>query len=224
MDRNRELTIIIPAYNEENRVANCIRKIERFRKFEMPKTKLIIVDDGSMDDTADIVEKYIYEFKYDWIELYRLDKNYGKGRAVRKGLWEARTRLILILDCDLSISPYEILNIETIKPNTAVLGVRNQVIKQPLYRILLGKCWQVLVFFRTGFFGDSQSPFKLLNIDPIMFGFLKVDGFAYDVELIKILKEGKVNIYKIPVTYNNNLDTRVTIRKTIKMFFDLLKI
>lgn len=224
MVRKQNLTIIIPAYNEQNRIGNCIRSIERFKKFEMPNTNLIIVDDGSTDKTKDIINQFIDIYNYDWIELYSLDKNYGKGRAVRKGLWEAKTRLILILDCDLSVTPNEILNIPKLKSNTAILGKRIQRIKQPLYRIFLGKCWQILVYLKTGYYGDSQCPFKLFNVDPIIFGFLKVDGFAYDVELIKILKEANVTIYKYPVTYNNNLDTRVTIKKTIKMFFDLLKI
>ena len=223
------LSIIIPCYNEAFILPKTIEYLEKFcfRHRKLFVCELMFVNDGSRDHTMHILDDYAKGNPNITIISYPF--NLGKGYAVRQGLIESKHDIKLILDADLSVKPDEILKhldaLKGIEP-FIITGQRVQVIKQPLYRRIAGKCFQMLHMLIFDFdFVDTQCPFKVLYKLPKKFAYeLKIEGFAYDCELLyKVKKEG----YKIitpNVEYNNEPDSRVTLSKTIKMFFDMFRI
>jgi len=229
------ISIIIPCYNEMVQLPKTIDLLTKFLSENFIDYELIIVNDGSIDKTDSLMKTI---FSLDKINKQTLNYlsytiNKGKGFAVRLGLSQAKHDLKVILDCDLSIEPHNI--IKTIKYNGfnfsnkrpfAVIGQRIQRIEQPKYRIFLGNCFRKLVNLFIGInFNDTQAPFKVLfSIKNEYLQELSIDGFAYDVELIKMLKEKNIFIQLEKVDYYNDKNSKVTILKTIRMGLDLIKI
>lgn len=226
-----KLSVVIPCYNESNRIEKTIIELTKFffTNRAIFTYELIFIDDGSTDDTYEKVN-YMSE-QYPNIRVLTYNRNAGKGFAVRTGLKEAKYDNILILDADLSVKPNNLLNsilwfnFNDTEP-FAVIGERIQVIKQPIYRIFAGLCFRnlVKVLFKLPF-NDTQNPYKVLhNIHKDFYNYLKTDGFSYDVELLYKLKQYQIDTYKTRVMYFNDTESKVTIKKAIKMFFELLRI
>jgi len=225
------LSVVIPCYNEEKVLPETIMKLEKFffKHRDMFAGELIFVNDGSSDTT----EKILHSFKETGknIRVHSYNRNIGKGYAVRRGLMLAKYNNVLLLDADLSVRPEEMLLFATMynlnSENPFIIqGQRIQMIKQPIHRLFAGKCFELLhkLILNIGV-NDTQAPFKLLHNLPEQFvSELKIDGFAYDCELLYKAKRQTIQIWKFDVSYINVEDSRVTIRKTIKMFFDLLRI
>jgi len=228
------ISVIVPCYNEGRQLVGTIYGILNFLKKHFKNYELIMVNDGSTDDTKNILTRIMrYDYNRKHLKIVNYSKNKGKGYAIRRGLGLAKNGLAVLLDCDLSIRPVNILktiskNKNKIKANVpfVVFGQRVQNVKQPLYRIFLGKCFRVLVIFFTGIrINDTQAPFKVLfNVNKDYISKLSIDGFAYDVELIKMLKINKIKIKLQKADYFHDENTTVTIRKVIRMGFDLIKI
>ncbi len=224
MKKKNKISIIIPCYNERNNIqtclCNCMFELEA-KKFEY---EIVVVDDGSSDCTKMAVLDLMKKFKR--IKLISYLENEGKGFAVRQGLIKAKYKTKLILDCDLSVDITELstLNFDWVKKQKIIKGHRLQIIPQPLFRILVGKIWKVITWFFTGLYMDTQCPFMILNTNQSFYKNTKINGFAFDVEyLVKAKKEGhKINIMK--VDYINQIDSRVTFVKTLKMILEIWKI
>lgn len=224
MKRKNKISVIIPCYNERNNIqtciCNCIYELKK-HKFEY---ELIIIDDGSSDDTQVIVLDLMDKFKK--IKLVSYPINQGKGYAVRQGLIKAKYKTKLVLDCDLSIHISELFkfNFDWIKKQKIIKGHRIQVISQPFYRIFVGKVWKVLVWFFTDLYMDTQSPFLILNTKKSFYANNKIDGFAFDVEILVNAQREGYTINRVMVDYNNQEDSRVTFFKTLKMISEIRKI
>jgi len=226
-----ELSIVVPCYNEEKILERTIQYLEKFlfihRKYFVGE--VIFVNDGSTDNTLGILEQYRTMGGKTTYSTYSV--NMGKGFAVRQGIMFSNYNNILILDTDLSVKPDEIINESLLQQlredNVWVLaGQRVQVIKQPLYRRFVGNCFSYLhrILFQWDII-DSQNPFKILhNIKKEFVSELKIDGFAYDVELLYKAKLQNIKIKQMSVKYYNNFDSTVTLWKTIRMGLDLFKV
>jgi len=224
------ISVVIPCYNEEKIIKKTMDDLVNF--FEKNKKKifdyeLIFVDDGSTDETFNILTENHLNRKIVVISYY---DNHGKGDAVRSGLIKTKFDTILILDADLSVKPDEIMKniftIKTARKPLMIIGKRIQVVKQPLHRILAGFCyrWLVKIMFQWKY-DDTQCCYKVLvNIPEDIFYSLSTKGFSYDVELIKAIRDARYPIVQQEVKYYNNDDSKVTLKKTIKMFFELLRI
>ena len=229
MMQKKKISVVIPCYNEERVINNTIKTIVKFFKDnqDMFIYELILSDDGSTDKTLDIITRY--SNNYPKIDFRWSDKNRGKGHAVREGLLKAKYNNVLVLDADLSVNIYNLLICPFLhrdKP-LLIIGKRFQVKKQPLYRIIAGNGFRIIVnalFYWD--YRDTQCPFKLLqNIPKEFINNLRIDGFSYDVELLYKAKDVYgYYIYENSVNYHNDENSSVTIRKTIKMFIDLLRI
>jgi len=221
-----KISVVIPCYNEEKRIEKTIISIKKFffRNRKLFDYELIIVDDGSTDMTFDIVKDMN-------LTIMRYGDNKGKGYAVRRGLLKTKYKNILVLDADLSVKPIELLGIfgllqGGLKYPKLVIGDRIQIIQQPKYRLFLGWGFRFLTRIILSLeYKDTQCPYKIfMNFDREFIRSLKIDGFSYDVELLhKTRKEG-IPIIEQDVEYMNFSDSKVTIKKTIRMFFDLLRI
>jgi len=223
----KKISVVIPCYNEEKVIVNTINTIRRFffRHRDKFIYELIFVDDGSNDKTTHLLNVETYDKRNE--KLIRYIKNRGKGYAVRTGLLNAKYDTILILDADLSVKIDNLLKV-TLWDNAVILSIskRIQVEKQPFYRIFAGFCfrWLVKIMFLMPY-SDTQCPLKVLhNIPKKFINELKIDGFSYDVELIHKARQQSIPISEYEVEYFNNEDSSVTLKKTIKMFLELLRI
>jgi len=212
---------VIPAYNEAGIIKRTIYDIHDYLKKNNYVFEIFVVLDGCTDNTLEVVAGCARELRS--VRFCAYEKNIGKGYAVRRGLVMSEWNTKLVLDADHSIRIEELDNVSCFKA-WCIYGVRTQIIRQPFYRIFVGKMWQLLVFIETGMFFDSQAPFKLLNMPRDFYVNLKIDGFAYDVELLyKIKKLGK-KLIPLDVSYYNQLRSSVTPKKTWQMFKDLTNI
>lgn len=223
MARKKRISIIIPCYNEEATIVSTIKKIDFYLNLKKYEYEIIVIDDGSSDKTVEKLTKLMKSLKHLFFVSHFPNK--GKGFAVRNGLILSKYQTKLILDADMSVSIVHLSRISLKSKGYYIIkGQRVQTIKQPFYRILVGKIWQILVFLRTGMFFDTQCPFSLLKLPDKFYKSLKIDGFAFDVEILYKAKGLGFPIKKVNVVYENKPDSKVTLRKTIAMFFELLKI
>ncbi|MBW2983484.1 glycosyltransferase family 2 protein [Candidatus Woesearchaeota archaeon] len=225
------ISVVIPAYNEENRIKKSIIKIIAYLENNFGKYEILVVDDGSTDST----HRTISELNNSNISILRNKKNKGKGHSIKKGVLSAEYELILVTDADLS-TPIEELGkfIKYIKQGyDVVFGSRNlkgSKIKesQPFYRQLMGKTFPLLVNIITSLkFKDTQCGFKLFKNQAAkeIFNRQTIDGFAFDAEILFIANNLKYRIKEAPVVWSNSKESKVSpIKDSIKMFVDILKI
>lgn len=225
-----EISIIIPAYNEEKIIGKSISKVIGFLENKKFDYEIIVVDDCSKDRTRSIINN----FNSKKIILIENKKNIGKGYSIKKGILNAKKNLVLFSDADLS-TPIEELNslLKYIDDYDIVIGSRRMKksvikIKQPLYRRLPGNMFPILVnFIILKDIRDTQCGFKLFKRDAAKNVFKKqrIRGFCFDVEILYLAKNAGYKIKEVPITWNNFADSKVNaITDSIKMFIDLVKI
>lgn len=215
--KSPEITVVIPAYNEETRLNATLPHLwkalsNRFRDFE-----IIVVDDGSTDATADVVE--MFSEKHAETRLIRYDKNYGKGYAVRTGVLAAKGGYILFSDADMSTPIREVRKlIRALKSGFDIaIGSRAQekskiLEYQPLYRMFMGKIFNRIVRILTvDGFNDTQCGFKCFKYDVAqeIFKGCRIDGFGFDVEVLFVAKRKGFKIKEIGVIWRNSAMSKV---------------
>jgi dolichyl-phosphate beta-glucosyltransferase len=231
-----ELSIIIPAFNEEKRLPRALERIREYlagRPRDLQSTEVLIVDDGSADGTARIAQEWSERLP-GW-RLVSNDRNRGKGFSVRHGMLEARGRIALFTDADLS-SPIE----ESVKL-LAALAAGNEVavgsraldrsliaVHQPRYRELAGIIFNLFVrlFLRVPIH-DTQCGFKAFLREPtrVIFEQQRIEGFGFDPELLYLARHHGLRTEEVPVRWANDPATKVNVaRESIRMFGDLLLI
>jgi dolichyl-phosphate beta-glucosyltransferase len=232
-ESNPELSIVIPCYNEEQRLPRTIEQIERYLAGKGLSHELILVDDGSSDGTRTIMDAAAERNRS--VRLEALPHNRGKGRALAEGVAAARGAEILVTDADLStpIDELDKLRAELRKgagvaiASRALPGSRVEV-SQPIYRVLMGKAFNLLVqaVLLPGIW-DTQCGFKLFRADVAheVFAKLTTDGFGYDPEVLYRAKKRGVKIAEVPVVWRNSAPTKVSpIKSSIDMFRHVLRI
>lgn len=228
---SRSVSIVIPAYNEARRLPETIRLILDFAAREKTIREVIIVDDGSRDETASVVHAAPPHSIPLRLVGYR--SNAGKGYAIRRGVMEATGDLILISDADLS-TPIEELSklIDAIARADLAIGSRALAqsdvrVEQAWYRQRMGKIFNALMGIITGLpFADTQCGFKLIRRDAArrVFEQAAIDRFAWDVEMLMIACQMGYRVEEVPVVWVNSSDSRVRIvRDSTRMLFDTLR-
>ncbi len=228
-----DVSIVIPAYNEEKRIIPTLEKICGYFTSGVLKFEVIIVDDGSKDGTVQAVDKFSVNHPY--VKVLRHQKNKGKGAAVRTGVLEAKGDLILFSDADMStpIEEFEKLKKAIDEGYDIAIGSRGLpdsriVIPQPWYRRYIGKIFPYLVRLMVmKNFRDTQCGFKLFRKDTgkTLFGELKTQGFAFDVEILYRAVKEKHRTIEAPVIWINSSDSKVSLLNApFRMFLAILKI
>ena len=197
-------------------------------------SEIIIVNDGSTDGTAELAEKFTFLCPY--LRVIHLDKNRGKGCAVRRGILDAKGQYILLCDADLSTPISEadkLIHILYGSRYDIVIGSRklpqSQIeVRQPLYREFLGEVFSIMVrMFLIRGIKDTQCGFKCFTQRSAKRIFFKqrLNGFSFDVEVLYLARKYGFFIKEVPVRWLNSPQTSVKlIPDSIKMFIDLLKI
>ena len=224
------ISIVIPAYNEEKRIGRSIKQIVKYLDKKKYSYEIIVVDDGSIDKTIDVVKKAGNKY----VKIIKNKKNMGKGFSVKTGILNAKYPLVLFSDSDLA-TPIEELDkfMEYIKSYDIVIASRNLKesnikVKQPVYRQLMGKTFPLLVnLIALGGFRDTQCGFKLFKTDAAkkIVSLQTFNRFSFDVEILFIAKKLGYKIKEAPVVWIDKEGSKVNpIKDSIKMLIDLFKI
>lgn len=225
-----EISIVIPAYNEEARIGATISSILTYMVLKQHTFEIIVVDDGSTDQTPFLVN----DFHDGRIRLISIGANRGKGFAVWKGLCKARFEVALFTDADLSTPIQELENlIPHLNHYDLIIGSRNlptSVITkpQPFLRSRLGKSFPILakLIAIPGIY-DSQCGFKLFNRKAmaVITRYQTINDFGFDVEMLYLCQKAGLGIKEIGVHWGNAEGSKVrVIRDSIRMFFDLFRV
>ena len=225
------LSVVIPAYNEALRLGSTLEKVCHYLTTRNFSTELIVVDDGSRDDTPQVLEEAQSHFPQ--MRILRNEPNRGKGFSVRRGVLEARGELVLFTDADLS-APIEEANklmgaLESERADAAVgsraLDRRLIGIHQPRHREFAGRTFNLLVRAFTGLkIRDTQCGLKLFRRESTRraFELQRVDGFGFDPELLFLIQRLGGKVTEVPVRWNDNPATKVHfLRDSTRMFMDL---
>ncbi|MGH7984542.1 MAG: dolichyl-phosphate beta-glucosyltransferase [Candidatus Udaeobacter sp.] len=217
------LSIVIPCFNEEGRVSETLRVTLEYLAANAPESELIVVNDGSTDATGIIARKILSETNIA-TRLLENFPNRGKGAAVRSGLLAAREPIGLFSDADLSTPIEETPKLIQPIANGAVdiaFGSRALDrsligIHQPWRREQAGRVFNLLVRVATGLpFWDTQCGFKAFRLDvcrPILEE-ARINGFAFDVELLFLAHCAGLRIREIPVRWNHAEGSKVSFFK-----------
>jgi len=227
------LTIIIPAYNEATRVGATLHAIDAYLGEGSIDAEIIVIDDGSFDDTFDVVSKVAGNISVP-LRLLRYEINRGKGFALKQGFAVARGRYVLFTDADLA-TPIEQLPalLGSVESGSDIaIGSRNLSescinIAQPWYRVLMGKINLWLVRRIAIRVSDATCGFKMFrgDVGQDIFARVRVSGFGFDAESLFIAKALGYSIAEIPVLWENKAGTSVSVvRDTVDTLVGLSSI
>lgn len=233
---NSLISIVIPAYQESERVGSSIQKILDYIKHENLNAELLVIDDGSVDKTTEVAKRHCAEFPEIQTKVIRYDKNRGKGFAVKTGLLEAMGDIALFSDADLS-TPIEELP-KLVKPiqngeydltfgsralDRSLIGTR-----QPWRREQGGKVFNLVVRTLTGMpFWDTQCGFKAFHLPKFrpLLDVMQIDRFGFDVEFLYVARLNGLRLKEIPVRWNDDIRTKVSVfRDSVRMFNEVRQI
>lgn len=226
-----ELSVVIPCYNEEKRIAPTLNTLFVFLNHHQSITEyeVIIVDDGSKDNTLKVIPPNPH------LHVIPHQVNQGKGGSVRTGVLNAKYENILFMDSDLAtpieelnrLSPYLQQGYDIIIASRNLPG-SNLVVKQPKYRQLAGKTFPLLVRLLSGLpYKDTQCGFKLMKAGPgkEIFKRLTILRFAFDVEMLFIAKRLGYRTAEVPVNWIDQSGSTVHFfRDSWRMLKDLFTI
>lgn len=223
------ISIIIPSYNEEERIGVSLEKIINYVKSENINAEILVVDDGSKDKTSEIASNFPE------VRVIKQDKNRGKGAAVRRGMLEAKGDFRVFSDADLSTPIYEIKKLKEQYQNGYDVCIGSRAVDysmikehQPWYREMMGKTFNKIVqLLVVKGIKDTQCGFKGFKKEAAenIFSKQKIDGFAFDVELVFLAGKLNYKIIEIPVEWYNDERSKVNpITDSTKMFLEILKI
>jgi len=228
--RDPFLSIVVPAYNEARRIRDTLEKLCHFKDLKPYSIELIVVDDGSRDQTVEIVSEF------SGTRLVRNDRNHGKGFTVRHGVLEACGEFVLFTDADLS-APIEEADklLSALQSSGAEAAIGSRALEreligihQPWFRDMGGRFFNLLVKAFTGLkLHDTQCGFKLFRRSATRRAFerMSVEGFGFDPELLFLIERGGGRVVEVPVRWNDNPATKVRFfRDSTRMVLDLVTI
>ena len=226
-ERVPEISVIIPCYNLENVVKITIKNIlENLEKYT-DSFEILIVNDGSTDNTLGVIQEI--KNNHQSIDIITYSQNKGKGYAVKTGILQSIGSSIVFIDGDLDITSDAIQNyINELDNFDLVIGSKssqNSEIEIRQSRKILSDLFGGLVRSLTGLkIQDTQVGFKVGNGDYLrkIFKIMSIDGFAFDVELLVIATKFNLRIKEMPVKLKIMKSFRFN--SAVQMFFDILKI
>jgi len=231
----RSLSIVIPAYNEEQRLPATLEKVFAYlRGKPFDPIEVLVVDDGSGDQTAGVVRRIAAQQPQ--LRLLSNPGNRGKGYSVRHGMLEAKGEWVLFSDADLS-APIEELDklLKGVDKAGAAVAIGSRAldrtligVHQSVFREYAGRFFNLLMRIITGLpFWDTQCGFKLFRADAAntVFRRLQLERFGFDVEALFIARLHSFQTIEVPVRWNHAEGTKVSMfSDSLDMFVDLLRV
>ena len=228
------LSIVIPAYNEERRLPGTLDIVFAWLDTTPYRdTEVLVVDDGSADATAAVVESRAAQEPR--LGLLRNPGNRGKGYAIRHGMLEAKGDWILFSDADLSAPIDELPKLlAAAQQQNAAIAIGSRALDRSLigvhqsqWREMSGIVFNRIMRLITGLpFADTQCGFKLFRRDAgrRVFPLQRLDGFSFDVEDLFVARTLGIPTIEVPVRWNNVEGTKVGLMQGVASFLDLLRI
>jgi glycosyltransferase involved in cell wall biosynthesis len=228
-----QLSIVIPAYNESARIENALERVMSCVQEQGWDAEVLVVDDGSKDDTAAIVQRWM--IRYPRLHLVQNPGNRGKGYSVRNGLLQAAGEVVMFTDADLSAPMEEAERLLAAIADGADVAIGSrwmdrtrQTIHQPLYRQFFGRCFNWITRLVMGLpFKDTQCGFKAFkrSAAQVIFRLQTIERWGFDPEILFIARKLKYVIREVPVTWGHDERSRMSYLKDgMKMLEDMAKI
>jgi dolichyl-phosphate beta-glucosyltransferase len=236
------LSVVVPAYNEEQRLPDSLRQIMAYLDVQQYRSEVIVADDGSTDATAALTEQL--SAGHPSLRLLRLDHR-GKGFAVRAGALAARGEYVLLCDADLAVPIEDWKRLRQVLENGFDLAIGSREglgarrMGEPWYRHVMGRVFNMIVrAIAVGGIQDTQCGFKALrqSVAADLFERVRIYGAdaprvhgaavtAYDVELLFLARRRGYRIAEVPVPWRYGTETKVSpIRDSWRNLRDVLKV
>jgi len=224
------ITVVMPAYRLNHVITNSIKAVRKTLDASGYSYELIVVDDGSPDDTY---MKALEESDGDAVRVYRLPVNMGKGYALIHGFKKSRGEVVVFFDGDLDIDPRQIiLLVDVITRRNADVAITSKwhplsKTTASVTRRLLSHAFYTLVKVLTGLkVGDTQTGAKAFRrrvLESIV-GRITVKRYAFDVELLLATVVNGYSVVEVPAVWGIRLTSRFKVREATRMLVDLLAI
>jgi dolichyl-phosphate beta-glucosyltransferase len=228
-----DLSVVIPAYNEESRISQTIRDTIEYCRARSREFELIVVDDGSRDATTSLVRSLAEESPE--IRLIRLAANHGKGYAVRAGVINSVGRRVLFADADGATPICEIERLEVAIAEGADVAVGSRALRAQgiqvqakMYRHMIGRTFHQLVeWLADAGVKDTQCGFKLFrsSVAQDLFSRMRMNGFSFDVEVLVMARRRGYMVSEVPVNWTHQPGSKVRLTlDSLRMARDLFRI
>jgi dolichyl-phosphate beta-glucosyltransferase len=230
---NRTYSIVIPAYNESQRIGDSLETILGFIAREHWTAEILVVNDGSRDNTADIVRRFAQQNPS--VRLLENPGNRGKGYSVRHGMSETRGDIVLFSDADLSSPVTEIPKLLQAIQAGADLAIGSrwlraelQTERQPFYRQLLGRVFNLLLRLFLGLnYKDTQCGFKAFTRRAALaiFPRQRIERWGFDPEILFLANKAGLVTREVPVEWRHDRRSKINpVIDGMKMFVEILRI
>lgn len=227
------LSVVVPAYNEEERLPRTLSRLHEYYESQAYPYDVIIVNDGSKDGTAKLVEKFVAQ--HPKFQLIDYSPNHGKGYAVRTGILAAKGDLILFCDADLATPQEETEKLLPHMANGADVAIGSRPLRdsnlekhQPLYREMFGRLANKLIqLLAVSGIQDTQCGFKMFTARAAreIFSRCKLDEFGFDFECLMVARDLNYRIDEVPIRWLDQEGSKVVLmRDGPRALRDLLKI
>lgn len=232
MEKDIFLSIIIPAYNEENRIGATLEDINQKLKDKNFNYEILVVNDGSKDRTAQVVEELSSKIKN--LKLIDKKENHGKGYCVKQGMLEAKGKYRLFMDADNSTTidqfngflPWFESGYDIVIGSIEVEGAKINE-QAGFYRRFLGRFGKILIRLILGLkIYDTQRGFKAFadyTVEPV-FRRQTINRWGFDFEILYIANKLGYKIKEVPVIWNNPSESKVKPSAYISTLLELLKV
>lgn len=228
-----ELSIVVPAFNESTRIEHALDRIMSCVAEQGWNAEVLVVDDGSTDDTAAVVQRWMRN--YPRLHLIQNPGNRGKGYSVRNGLLQAAGEIVMFTDADLSAPMEEAERLFAAIQNGADVAIGSrwldrtrQTIHQPLYRQFFGRCFNWITRMVMGLpFRDTQCGFKAFRrpAAQVIFRLQTIERWGFDPEILFIAQKLGYEIREVPVTWGHDERSRISYLKDgMKMLEEMARI
>jgi dolichyl-phosphate beta-glucosyltransferase len=226
-------SFVIPAYNESVRIRPTLDELLRYTQEQNWTVEILVVNDGSTDDTAQIIREY--GKLHPQVLLVENPGNRGKGFSVRNGMLHARGDICLFTDADLSSPITEAHRLFEAIDRGADIAIGSrwlrselQTERQPLYRQAFGRIFNLVLRVILGLrFADTQCGFKAFRRDAAqrIFPLQKIERWGFDPEILYLARRASLQVDEVPVLWAHSEGTRLNpFRDGFRMFVEVLRI
>jgi dolichyl-phosphate beta-glucosyltransferase len=230
------LSIVIPAYNEEDRIIQTLEKSLDYLNTREYNSEILVVSDGSTDSTASVVNGFDAGQKVN-LQFLEYHPNRGKGYAVRYGMLRATYDIVMFMDADYSVEMFEVEKGMKLMAEGADIAIASRAIEgavvshhQNFFRELSAKLYTFIQGLYLGiYYKDTQCGFKMFTKDAVARLFSKqlLDSVIFDPEILWLAKKEGLKVTEFPVKWTHMEDSRIqydSLRKSLFVFEELFRI
>ena len=232
---NPYLSIIIPAYNEEQRLPDTLEQVLTFLLSQSYQSEILVIENASQDQTIQVARQFAAQHHTDELPIQIIQEPLqGKGAAVKRGVFAARGEYRFMCDADLSMPVTEINRffppvVEQFDISIASREAPGAVrYNEPTYRHLVGRVFNTLIrLLALPGLNDTQCGFKCFkdSIAEELFSEMTISGWSFDVEILYLAQQRNYRILEIPIPWYYNPDSHISVAKdSMQMALDIFKI